>query len=99
MGRPKGSKTQNQLDTANIVPPKNRKNDENANPLPTSDPTKKPKSTMETRKKTNTDKVWHELVGSPIGWFPKTKLPQNRAVLRRFMSLREQKRSSASWST
>ena len=90
MGRPKGSKTQPQLDTSNIIHPKNTKNDENANPLPTtSDPPKKPKSTMDTRKKTKTDKVWHELVGSPIEWFPKTKLPQNRAVLRRFMALRE----------
>ena len=45
---------------------------------------------VETRKKTVTDKVWHDLVGPPPDFSPQTKLPQNKAVLRRHLALRNQ---------
>ena len=83
MGRPKGSKTTPLLDQNNIV--------ENQNPLPSSaaPPVKKARQTMGTRNKSKTDTLWHSFVGPPLDHFPVSKLPQNVAVLRRFLRLRE----------
>ena len=90
MGRPKGSKTQSQLDPKNMIPANKGGNDENENPLPSSaPPVKKPNSTIETRKKTKTTQVWHKRLGPQLEEFPRFKLPQNKTVLRRYLALRE----------
>ena len=91
MGRPKGSKTKPLLDSNNIVESRKKVNDENQNPLPSSaaPPVKKARQTMGTRKKSKTDSLWHSFVGPPLDHFPVSKLPQNVAVLRRFLRLRE----------
>ena len=90
MGRPKGSKTKPLLDPSNILESSKKVNDENENPLPSSPaPVKKAKLAMNIRKKSKTDQVWHSIVGPPLDFFPASKLPQNKAVLRRYLALRE----------
>ena len=90
MGRPKGSKTKPLLDPSNILESSKKVNDENENPLPSSPaPVKKAKLAMDIRKKSKTDQVWHSIVGPPLDFFPASKLPQNKAVLRRYLALRE----------
>ena len=85
-GRPKGAKNKDVLNVENIIPPKV---DENANvkhPAPN-----KSKPTISTRIKTHTNKVCHSLLGTPIQHFNRAKLPQNKAVLRRYLALREER--------
>ena len=77
------------LDSNNIVGSRKKVNDENQNPRPSSaaPPVKKAWQTMGTRKKSKTDYLWHSFVGPPLDHFPVSKLPQNVAVLRRFLRL------------
>ena len=91
-GRPKGAKTKSTfVDVQNVIPPKPNKVDENGNshhPPPT--PPSKSKPTISTRNKSHTNKVCASLLGAPIPHFNTTKLPQNKAVLRRYTALREE---------
>ena len=93
MGRPKGSKTKPPLDANNIIQSSNKENEVNGNQgsakqsLPA-----RPKSSIGTRgaKKGKTSKIYNDLVGPGIGFLPKSKLPQNKVVLQRYLSLREE---------
>ena len=87
MGRPKGSKSNPQLDPSNIIQSKNREDSQSAS---TSQPVKQ-KTSIGTRgaKKSKTSQVYNDLVGNPIEFLPKSKLPQNKVVLQRYISLRE----------
>ena len=105
MGRPKGSKSKPLLDANNIIQSSNKENDVNDNlgSAKQSPPTR-PKSSIGTRreKKGETSKIYNDLVGPGIGFLPQSKLPQNKVVLQRYLSLREEYgpgRSSACWST
>ena len=91
MGRPKGSKTKSHLDSNNIIQSSKEENDENDNPIKVHNLPCKPKPTLGTRgaKISKTSKVYHDLVGTPIDFFPQSKLPQNKVVLQRYLSLRE----------
>ena len=84
-GRPKVGSL---LDQKNIIPGVKRGTDQNDNVL-VSPQTKKQRIAVNTRKKFLDSQFWNDLVGSPIDMFPKTKLPQNKVVLQRFLSLRE----------
>ena len=88
ISRPKGSKSKERLDPSVIIEPRKRKNDENSNPIPNQPPAKKPKLAIKTRKNFQDSKVWNDLAGIPIDFFPLTKLPKNRVVLQRYLSLR-----------
>ena len=92
MVRPKGSKSRPQLNPANIIEPKNRQKDVNDNNVVNSAPTKTKKLPVgtRTRPKSKTKQIYTDLVGPPIDLFPKTKLPQNKIVLQRYQSLRNQ---------
>ena len=87
MGRPKGfkSKANSHLDPNCILQSrrKNVVNDENVNPCPSQTPDKPTKSRVGTRgaKKGKTSQSYHDLVGPPIEFFPKSKLPQTKVVL------------------
>ena len=85
MGRPKGSKNLSHLDPNNIVG-SSKQVDENENFCPA-----KVKEVKGPRRDTRskTDKFWHSVVGLPIEFFPPSKLPQNRAVIRRYLAMRE----------
>ena len=91
MGRPKGSKTKSHLDSNNIIQSSKEESDENDNPIKVHNLPCKPKPTLGTRgaKISKTSKVYHDLVGTPIDFFPQSKLPQNKVVLQRYLSLRE----------
>ena len=89
MGRPKGSKSKPLLDPENILP-RRRQNDENENPIDGSLAAKpKIKKVMKTRKKSQNIQAYTNLVGPAIEFFPKSKLPQNKVVLQRYMGLRD----------
>ena len=92
MGRPKGSKTKPQLNTDNIIKSGDKENDENENPRPAKEPPSRLKSAMGTRgaNRNKSNKIYFDLVGPPIAFFPKTKLPQNKVVLQRYLHFREQ---------
>ena len=102
MGRPKGSKTKNQLDPANILEPtrrvidenqnidKNSSVDENQNIAGTAPPPKKKKPSVVTRRRSRDVQYWKDVVGPPMEFFPRTKLPQNKAVIQRYFSLRQE---------
>ena len=90
MGRPKGSKSKERLDPSAIIEPRKRTNDENFNPIPKQPPPKKPKLAIKTRKNFQDSKVWNDLAGIPIDLFPLTKLPKNKVVLQRYLSLRRE---------
>ena len=79
MGRPKGSKSKNQLDSTNIIETIKPVNNENDNFLVSpATHSKKLKTSVETRKKSKDCHFWNDLVGPPIEFFPKTKLPKTR---------------------
>ena len=84
MGRPKGSSNIPVVDPNNIIVTEHRRTDENDNSLQPPTPKTKP---VVSKRSTPTNKTWHSLVGTPIHFFPKTKLPQNKALLRRFLAL------------
>ena len=89
MGRPKRSKSKPLLDQQNILPKRNQ-NYENENPIDGSLPTKsKKKNGIKTRNKSQNIQAYTNLVGSAIEFFPKSKLPQNKVVLQRYMGLRD----------
>ena len=90
MGRPKGSKSKDKLDPINILPSKRSVTDENHNPLSTQPPPKKLKPARKTRGNFKDCQVWNELAGSPIDHFPVTKLPKNKVVIQRYLSLRNE---------
>ena len=95
MGRPKGSKTKDQLDPANLLESKRpafdknqnidegRKFDENQNIAGPAPPSKKKKPSVVTRKRSRGVQFWKDVVGPPMEFFPRTKLPQNKAVIQR----------------
>jgi hypothetical protein len=92
MGRPKGAKTKPMLDEKNIIQSNNKEIDENGNTSPPKQAPGRSKSAIGTRgaKKSKPLQVYHDLVGPHIGFFPPSKLPQNKVVLQRYMHLREQ---------
>ena len=90
MGRPKGAKSKERLDPSAIIEPRKRTNDENFNPIPKQPAPKKPKLAIKTRKNFKDSKVWNDLAGVPIDLFPLTKLPKNKVVLQRYLSLRRE---------
>ena len=102
MGRPKGSKTKDQLDPANLLESKRpafdknqnidegRKFDENQNIAGPAPPSKKKKPSVVTRKRSRGVQFWKDVVGPPMEFFPRTKLPQNKAVIQRYLSLRRE---------
>ena len=92
MGRPKGSKTKPQLNTNNIIKSGDKENDENENPRSAKEPPGRLKTAIGTRgaNKNKSNQIYLDLVGPPIAFFPKTKLPQNKVVLQRYLHLREQ---------
>lgn len=108
MGRPKGSKTKNQLDPANILEPQrpvsdenqnidenqnvneNRNIDENQNIARPAPPPKKKKPSVVTRRRSRDVQFWKDIVGPPVEFFPRTKLPQNKVVIQRYLSLRQE---------
>ena len=90
MGRPKGSKSKPLLDPENILPKRQTENDENENPIEGSVPTKTKKKTgIKTRNKSQNIQAYTNLVGPAIEFFPKSKLPQNKVLLQRYMGLRD----------
>jgi hypothetical protein len=94
MGRLKGSQTKPRLDPNNIIESSNKDNDENANPVTTQKslpPHGRSKAVVSTRgaKKGKASQVYNDLVGPAIGFFPQSKLPQNKVVLQRYLSLKE----------
>ena len=84
MVRPKGSKSKNLLDTANILPSKEKEPDIVTQESPPS-AAKKIKKTY-TRQKFRKFKTWDDFVGPPLESFPRTKLPTNRVILQRFLA-------------
>ena len=92
MGRPKGSNSKPLLDEGNIIPEKKRVTDENANVLESipPPPKKADNPVMSTRKKFLDCQIWNNLVGSPPEILPQTKLPKNKVILQRYLSLRSQ---------
>ena len=92
MGSPKGSNSKPLLDEGNIIPEKKRVTDENANVLESipPPPKKADNPVMSTRKKFLDCQIWNNLVGSPLEILPQTKLPQNKVILQRYLSLRSQ---------
>ena len=95
MGRPKGSKSKPLLDPENILP-RRRQNDENENPIDGSLAAKpKIKKVMKTRKKSQNIQAYTNLVGPAIEFFPKSKLPQNKVLLQRYMGLRAESRKQS----
>ena len=91
MGRPKGSNSKPLLYEGNIVHEKKRVTDENANVLESipPPPNKANNPVMSTRKKFLDCQMWNNLVGSPLDILPQTKLPKNKVILQRYLSLKK----------
>ena len=89
MGRPKGSQSKPRLDSSNILEPVLDVN-QNVSVKPEPPPIKTKKSSAGTRRRSRDVQFWKDLVGPPIEFFPQTKLPQNKVVLQRYLSLRKE---------
>ena len=92
MGRPKGSKSRDILDPGNIIP--SRRSEEPMQESSLSNSTeslkKSKKSKAKTRQNFKDSTSFNNLVGPKIEAFPHTKLPKNKLILQRYMSLRDQ---------
>ena len=86
MGRPKGSKTKDQLDPGSILST-SRNGRKVVAPAESPEP---PPSKVErtTRKNFRDCNYWKSKIGTPIESIPPTKLPKNKVILQRFIDLR-----------
>ena len=85
MGRPKGSKSKSSLDPSNIVESRGFL-DENRNSLKAPAKVKHDKGTKRDIR-SKSEKFWSSIVGSPLDFLPPSKLPQNKAVIRRYIAM------------
>lgn len=86
MGRPVGSKNVSSIQSSNVI-----KNKRRPEATERKEGARKPNKTVP--RKMTESRLRHkvdDIVGRPIEFFPFTKLPQNKVVVQRYLSVREQ---------